>query len=185
MRISISFCAVKERRRGVIIRENKNVLSIQCSNTQEEYYALFYNDQGVYHGNDRNGAALIAELDNIKLLDRPLKMYYHFPYICVSERYGLNAAVVNIADGRVIKFAREDYHCDVSSYSIGFLEWDDRVLLIHQTQWNRLDITDLETGSLLTEREIIYRKTGETETNQWGTSPKAEWLLNWQYDAIR
>ena len=154
--------------------KDKNVLAIQCSNTQNEQYALFCDDKGVYHGSDKEGFTLLAVIENISFLDRPIKMYYHFPYICVTERYGLNAAVVNIADRHVLKLTREDYHCDVSSYSIGFIEHNGRVLLIHQTQWNRLDITDLGTEELLTEREIIFRETGEMETNNWGTSPKME-----------
>ena len=154
--------------------EGKNVLAIQCSNTQYEQYALFCDDKGLYHDSDKDGFTLLAVLDNISSLDRPIKIYYHFPYICVTERYGLNAATVNIIDRRVAKLVREDYHCDVSSYSIGFLERNSRVLLIHQTQWNRLDITDLETGELLTDREIVFRITDETETNKGGTSPKRE-----------
>ena len=143
--------------------EVKNVLAIQCFNTQNGQYALFCDDKGVYHGNDKDGFILLAVLENIILLDRPIKIYYHFPYICVTERYGLNAATVNIADKNVIKFTREDYHCDVSSYSAGFLEHNGRVLLIHQTQWNRLDITDLETEKLLTEREVSVRDLGQKD----------------------
>jgi len=147
--------------------EDKNVLAIQCSNTQKEQYALFCDDKGVYHGNDEECFVLLAVLDNISHSDQPIKIYYHFPYICVSERVGLHAAVVNIADGRVQKFAREDYHSDVSSYSVGFLERNGRVLLIHQTMWNRLDITDLETGELLTPREVWMRDSGRKSEEGW------------------
>lgn len=154
--------------------KNKHVLAIQCANTPEEQYALFCDDKGIYHGNDKDGFTLLAILENINLLDRPIKIYYHFPYVCVTERYGLNAATINIRDRRVLKFKREDYHCDVSSYSAGFFERNGRIFLIHQTQWNRLDITDLETEKLITEREIVYRETDETETNKWGTFPKME-----------
>jgi len=152
--------------------EGKNVLAIQCSNTQIEQYAVFCDDKGLYHGNGKGGFALLSILDNIVFLNRPIKIYYHFPYICVTERYGLNAATVSIADRRVIKHSREDYYCNVSSYSIGFLERNGRVLLIHQTQWNRLDITDIETGQLLTEREVVFGKTDETETNRYGASSR-------------
>jgi len=157
-----------------IMLEDKNVLAIQCSNTQDEQYALFCDDKGLYHGNDIDGFRLLAVLENINPLDRFIKIYYHFPYICVTERYGLNAATVNIVDKHILNFVREDYHCDVSSFSVGFLERNGRVLLIHQTQWNRLDITDLETGELLTKREIIYRETGETGTNEFGKFRKME-----------
>ena len=45
--------------------ECRNVLAIQCSNTQYEQYALFCDDKGLYHGNDKDGFALLAVLDNI------------------------------------------------------------------------------------------------------------------------
>ena len=48
----------------------------------------------------------------------------------------------------------------MSSYSIGFLERDGRVLLICQNEWNRLDILDAATGENLTKREILCRNTG-------------------------
>ena len=154
--------------------DNKNIIAIQCSDTPDERYALFCDDNSLYHGNDTEGFTLLAVLESISPLDRFIKIYYHFPYVCVTERYGLHAVAVHIVDKHVLYLTREDYHCDVSSYSVGFIERDGRVLLIHQTQWNRLDITDLETGESLTEREIICRETGETETNKWGAFPKME-----------
>ena len=154
--------------------EDKTVLAIQCSNTQDERYALFCDDNGLYHGNDKDGFELLSVLENINHSNRFIKVYYHFPYICVTERYGLNAAVVNIVNKQILNLTREDYHCDVSSYSVGFFESNGRIFIIHQTQWNRLDITDLETGELLTKREIIYRETGETGTSEFGTFRKME-----------
>ena len=142
------------RLRDVDLHE-RTVLAIQNANTQDEQYALFCADGGVYHGNKEDGFVLLAVLENIRRFDGPIKMYYHFPYLCVTERYGLNAATVDIRTGQTRSFAREDYHCDVSSYSAGFLEHQERVLLIHQTQWNRLDISDLETGELLTKRQAV------------------------------
>ena len=140
---------------------DKNVIAIQCSNTSDEYYAIFCNDKGLYHGNDKDGFVLLSVLGNISTTDRFIKMYYHYPYICVTERYGVNASVINISSGQALNLKRKDYHSDVSSYSIGFLEREGRVLLIHQTEWNRLDITDLETGELLTEREVVLREANE------------------------
>jgi len=149
-----------------------DVLAIISSNTQDEDYALFTGDKGLYHGNPNTGFTLLTTLDNITALDAPIKLYYHHPYICVTERYGLNAAVVNIQSCNTLKLSREGYRNDVSSYSAGFIEDSGQVLLVHQTQWNRLDITNPETGQLLTTREIINEDTGETETTKWGTSPK-------------
>jgi len=143
--------------------EGKKVLAVQCSDTEQEQYAVYCDDQGLYLGSNDEGFTLLAILDNVASLTRPVKMYYHFPYICVTERYGLNAATVKITDGSVRQFGRKDYHSDVSSYSTAFVERDGHVLLIHQTQWNRLDVTDLETGELLTEREIYIRDSGRKD----------------------
>ncbi|GHU05882.1 hypothetical protein FACS1894158_10290 [Betaproteobacteria bacterium] len=97
-----------------------------------------------------------------------IALYYHHPYVCVTERYGLNAALVNLETGAVRAYKREPYHCDVSSYAAGFLDRDGRTLFICQTAWNRLDIFDAETDACLTEREIICRNIQEGYRNEDG-----------------
>src|SRR5215208_3851768 len=52
---------------------------------------------------------------------------------------------------------------DVSSYSIGFLDRDGRTLLVAQTQWNRLDVFDAETGANLTQRDVFIRDSGQRD----------------------
>jgi hypothetical protein len=90
-------------------------------------------------------------------------LYFRHPYVCVVERFGINAAMVNIETGLSRELSREDYHCDVSGYSFGFMERGGRILYICQTQWNRLDIFDAESGENLTKREVWIRKTGTDE----------------------
>jgi hypothetical protein len=75
----------------------------------------------------------------------------------VTERFGTHAALVHLENASVREMSREDYHADVSSYSIGFVERGGRVLIIHQTEWNRLDIMDAETGNCLTDRKVDCR----------------------------
>ncbi|MCL1992820.1 MAG: hypothetical protein FWG66_07720 [Spirochaetes bacterium] len=90
-----------------------------------------------------------------------IAIVFRHPYICITERYGLHAALINLDSGTVRELEREDYHCDVSSYSADFLEREGRVLLICQSQWNRLDIYDAESGENLSEREVYWRKSSE------------------------
>jgi hypothetical protein len=167
------------------------VLAICHSDKEAGRYALFYDDKrlclwdspvreagGECPGDKPAGGngGLAAVLPTISLSDKPVKIYYHHPYVCVTERFGVNAAVADLRDGGVRVLSREDYHADVSSYSIGFLEREGRTLLIHQTKWNRLDMTDLATGELLTDREIINREiaAGRREPDgDWG-SPQYE-----------
>jgi hypothetical protein len=145
-----------------------NISAITPSNIAAGTYAL-YGDNRLYLSDTQN-TRLIAEFFNIKKIEddtdsrqegRELEIVIHFhhPYVCVTERFGCNASLVNIETGTVRELKREPYHADVSSYSIGFIEQDDRTLLIHQTAWNRLDILDIATGENLTEREIICRET--------------------------
>lgn len=101
-----------------------------------------------------------------------IQLHVRGPWVCVSERFGVNAALVNAATGSVRGLSREDYHSDVSSYSIGFLDWEGRTLLLAQTQWNRLDIFDAETGANLTEREVFNRDSGRL-----GESGRPEFIL--------
>lgn len=94
-----------------------------------------------------------------------LRLTVHGPWVCVTERLGQNAALVDTVTGTARALSRGTYHEDVSSYSVGFLERDGRTLLICQTDWNRLDVYDAATWDHLTARDM----TQETqETNERG-----------------
>jgi hypothetical protein len=96
---------------------------------------------------------LVAEVPHLQ----GVALYVHGPWVCVTERFGVNASLVNTSTGAVRGLSRADYHSRVSSYSIGFLDRDGRTLLVAQTEWNRLDVFDAETGANLTEREVVHR----------------------------
>jgi hypothetical protein len=133
------------------------ILAIEHSNVDKGIYAI-YDDELIL----KLYSSVSGEYEKLvslpKVNQAPIKMYFHYPYICVSERYGLNAAVVNIEDKEVRCFTRDDDCFGVSSYSIGFVKHGNSSLLIHQTKFNRLDITNLETGELLTDREIYQKE---------------------------
>ncbi|GIH16656.1 hypothetical protein [Rugosimonospora africana] len=135
-------------------------------------YFLFADGQLLRAGTGSTHAEVIAEAADIgevghstgdgrlKGKELEIRLYVHGPWVCVTERFGLNATLINTTTGRARGFCRADYHSDVSSYSIGFLDWDGRTLLLAQTQWNRLDVFDAETGENLTEREVFIRDSG-------------------------
>jgi hypothetical protein len=95
--------------------------------------------------------------------DLEVGLYVHGPWVCVTERFGVNASLIDTVNGAVRGLSRADYHSDVASYSVGFLERDGRTLLVAQTQWNRLDVFDAETGANLTEREVSIRDSGRCD----------------------
>ena len=135
--------------------ENNTILEVKVSDKDKNLFALFCDNQVLYlFHKTENKLTKAGFLKNIEMFSKVVNIQFYHQYICISEKYGLNASVINIKNGKIQEFKREDYHADVSAYSTGFIEKDGKILLIHQTQWNRLDITDLETGVLLTERKI-------------------------------
>jgi hypothetical protein len=116
--------------------------------------------------------ALVAEVPGINLIstgigdgrnegaELEIALYADGAWVAVTERFGVNAAVVDTRTGAVRPYQRADYHADVTTYSFGFVHHEGRTVVAAQTEWNRLDLFDAETGELLTEREVAYREAG-------------------------
>lgn len=156
--------------------ENEKVLEIKVSDKEKNIFAVFCDNQVLYLVDNFTGDIIkTVFLKNIEFFTKPVNIHFYHPYICISEKYGLNASVFNINTDRIQEFKREDYHADVSSYSVGFFEREGKILLIHQTQWNRLDITDLETGNILTKRTVKIEKIPDKYNEKSGETIKGEW----------
>ncbi len=83
-------------------------------------------------------------------------------YFSIVQRNGLHGVVLELLNPNFQKvLSRVDYHSDHCIYPIAFFKKDSQTLLIHGTEWNRLDITCLETDELLTDRLVEY----ETDSN--------------------
>jgi hypothetical protein len=61
-----------------------------------------------------------------------------------------------------VTLKRDDYYIEHCIYPLAFFENDARPLLLHGTQWNRLDATDPATGELLTKREFAADSENES-----------------------
>ena len=91
-----------------------------------------------------------------------LQMQSFKDYICVVQKYGQNGVVFNFENPNFRKqLKRGDYCVEHCSFPIAFYSMQYFTYLIHGTDWNRLDITCLESDQLLTERVIDY----ETDSN--------------------
>jgi len=63
--------------------------------------------------------------------------------------------VIRQADGEtVMALSAGDYHTEQAPLPLCFLEYEGRTLLVHATDWNRLDITDMDSGKIITERNF-------------------------------
>ncbi len=82
----------------------------------------------------------------------------------VVNTYGSHGVVFDLQSGACMqKLYRGDYHTEHCVFSCAFFENDGRLLLVHATDWNRLDISAPYTGVCLTQRESpTYRKGEET-----------------------
>ncbi|CAF4053643.1 unnamed protein product [Adineta steineri] len=76
-------------------------------------------------------------------------------YAAVSNQRGRYAALFDLysREQLPIKLERDGYHSDKSVFPLAFIEIPQgRTLLIHGSEWNRLDITDILSGENLSER---------------------------------
>ena len=100
-------------------------------------------------------------------------------FAAVVEQHGVRGVVVDLATGAVtMGLARGDYHTSNTDFSLAFVEDGTRTLVVHATDWNRLDMSDAATGALLTAREL----TRERELNYFHggltVSPDGRWLVD-------
>ena len=67
---------------------------------------------------------------------------------------GTEGVVVEVSTGRpTMRLAGGDYHAETVPFSACFLRFQGRDVLVHRTQWNRLDVSDPASGAMLTERD--------------------------------
>jgi ribA/ribD-fused uncharacterized protein len=78
----------------------------------------------------------------------------------VANTHGQYGLVVDTESRKItMQLDREDYHVDVSNFSMAFFDADGQTWLVHATKWNRLDISAPQTGTIVTVRESpVYNK---------------------------
>jgi hypothetical protein len=91
-----------------------------------------------------------------------LQIYSFQDYVCIVQKKGTDGIVINLSNAHYRKdLLRGDYCVNVSPFPIAFYSDQGQTFLIHGTDWNRLDITCLETDELLTNRLVDY----DTDSN--------------------
>lgn len=91
-----------------------------------------------------------------------LQLYSFLDYVCIVQKNGIEGVVLNLSNLKYHKnLIRGDYCADVSPFPIAIYSKDNQNFLIHGTDWNRLDITNLGTDELVTNRIVEY----ETNSN--------------------
>lgn len=76
-------------------------------------------------------------------------------YAAIVVDRGTEGVVVEVSTGRLtMRLNGGDYHADTVPFSACFMRFQGRDVLVHRTEWNRLDVSDPASGEVLTERDI-------------------------------
>jgi hypothetical protein len=95
-------------------------------------------------------------------LTRHLYASHSGQFAAVVNDYGRYGQVIDLQSGKVtLRLDGGDYHPDTVPFSFTFAHWQGRVVVIHRTAWNRLDISDASSGLLLSERGPTSYQQGE------------------------
>ena len=80
----------------------------------------------------------------------------------VANTHGRHGVVIDLDSGQTtMRLERDDYHNAHCPFPLAFCEDNGRLLLIHATGWNRLEVSDPRTGELLTARGPTSYQEGE------------------------
>jgi hypothetical protein len=83
-------------------------------------------------------------------------------FAAVVNEKGRHGTVVDLASGTItMSLDRGDYFESACTFAAAFFQRGDRMLLVHATDWNRLDVSDPATGRLLTPREELSWRSEE------------------------
>lgn len=102
-------------------------------------------------------------------------------FAAVVNDYGHHGAVIDLRTGRrTMTLHGGDYRPDTVPFSVAFAEHRGRTVVVHRTEWNRLDVSDAATGALLSER-TTGRESGHDLDYFHGrlhVSPDGEWIAD-------
>jgi hypothetical protein len=116
-------------------------------------------------------------------------------FAAVVNDYGRYGRVIDLRSGEVtMQLDGGKYHCETVPFSFAFACRDGRVVAIHRTDWNRLDISDPSDGRLLTPRGPTSYREGEEQPQHYldyfhgalYLSPNGSYILDdgWEWHPV-
>jgi hypothetical protein len=83
-------------------------------------------------------------------------------FAAIVNDYGRYGQVIDLRS-RAVTIALDggEYHSETVPFSFAFANVFGRVVAVHRTAWNRLDVSDPSTGELLTQRDSPSYRSGE------------------------
>ncbi|MDQ1924110.1 hypothetical protein [Massilia pseudoviolaceinigra] len=135
-------------------------------------HVLVLTTDGALHGVDLDSGASV-ELCRVELPELPpdrerlppsLRLHASSDGIhaAIVVDQGQHGIVVETQSGAItMRLDGGDYHAEQVPFSACFLRHEGRNVLVHRTDWNRLDAADAATGKSLTERTIAAYESGK------------------------
>jgi hypothetical protein len=101
-------------------------------------------------------------------------------FAAVVNDFGRFGRVYNLASGKAtLDIDGGTYHTDQAPLSLIFFRYAGRTLVAHRSDWDRLDISDPETGQLLTTREATSeRRLSGTFHGALHVSADGRWIAD-------
>lgn len=151
----------------------ENLLEIQPIDGQRESAWIGLTEKGnvVYVDFSERKTTHIMQLSSSKLdLQQEISLHVATDgqMAAIVNTFGQYGIVINLTTKQItMHLERDDDHIDFSHFPIAFFTMDEKLLLIHGTEWNRLDISDPETGALITARSARQYKEGESRPEHY------------------
>ena len=83
-------------------------------------------------------------------------------FVAVVNDYGQYGQVIDLRSGEItMELDGGEYYPGTVPFSFAFADLNQRVVAIHRTLWNRLDLSDPENGKLLSQRGPLTYRAGE------------------------
>ena len=115
-------------------------------------------------------------------------------YLAVANCYRTHGEVVDIQSSiQTMKLERSDYHVQHCYFPLVFIQYYDKALLVHATDWNHLDISDPATGEKMVRHQQEYDSDQCEEFNGAASfrgellvSPDQHWIADnaWEWHPV-
>lgn len=138
-------------------RKGNKIVAFQLTERDEMEVIVIYDNGDVVFLEPSTGVTRTLHTLAFPPEDLELQIHSFGNYICVVQKHGLQGVVLNLDRAEFKKeLSRGAYLPEHCVFSIGFYLKNRQTFLIHSTEWNRLDITCLDTGNLITDRIVDY-----------------------------
>lgn len=89
-------------------------------------------------------------------------------YVAIVQRHGTRGIVYDLDnDAHSIPLTRDGYCAEHCEFPFAFVERPGQTLFVHAPGWNRLELVDAETGTVLSARDAMTYETGDEQPQHY------------------